>query len=231
MSVAVIIPAYNEAERLPVVLRALLQARDLWDELVVVDDGSADGTYAAAQKFPEVRALRLPANKGKGGAMWAGVQATSADVVCFLDADLQGLGREHLEALVAPVRDGRTEMTVGLFRGGRAKTDFSHHITPWVSGQRAILRRRLLEVPEIDDSRLGVEAALTRAAYHHGWETLYVPWRGVTHTMKEEKLGRVRGFIARLGMYREMARAALSPMKEETTPGPLTAPAPTGPAS
>jgi hypothetical protein len=87
----------------------------------------------------------------------------------------------------------------------------------------------LLEVPEIEASRLGVEAALTRAAYHHGWDTLYVPWRGVTHTMKEEKLGRVRGFLARLAMYREMARAALSPLKEEPPPGRLTATAPTGP--
>lgn len=209
MKTAVVIPAFNEAERLPAVLKALMTARDLWDELVVVDDGSSDGTAAAARRFAGVRVVSLPENRGKGAAMWAGIRSTDGEVICFLDADLIGLTREHVRSLLAPVRSGAAEMSIGLFHGGRRRTDFSHRLAPWVSGQRAVLRRKLIEAPEIARSRLGVEALLTRAAERGGWRVAHVAWEGVTHCMKEEKLGALRGFGARLRMYGEILGALL----------------------
>lgn len=218
MSVAVVIPAYNEAERLPAVLEALAGATGLWEELIVVDDGSTDATSRVARSVPGVRVISLARNRGKGGAMWAGAEAASADVLCFLDADLVGLRSEHVEALLAPVLSGEADMALGLFRGGRGSTDLSHRLAPWVTGQRCLPRRRLLELPEIAGSRLGVEALLTRAARERGWRVAGVPWTGVTHRMKEEKLGAVRGFFARLRMYGEIAAVLLGGSRPAAPP-------------
>lgn len=207
MNVAIIIPAFNEAERLPEVLRVLAGCRDLWQELVVVDDGSRDGTAAAARACGVGEVLELPANRGKGAALRAGALAVRSEVLCFLDADLRGLTRQHLEGLLRPVQAGEADMALGLFRSGRRFTDLSHRVAPWVSGQRALLRSSFLGTPDVGESRLGVEALLTHEARERGWRVRHVYWQGVTHVTKEEKLGLARGFLARLKMYAEVLRS------------------------
>jgi dolichyl-phosphate beta-glucosyltransferase len=106
MKVSVIIPAYNEATRLPPSLHKVCDALDLRFpgrfEVLVVDDGSADGTAEAAAAFEGrgVRVLRLPANRGKGAALKAGVLASQGDEVLLCDADLS-TPIEDLEILQA----------------------------------------------------------------------------------------------------------------------------------
>jgi len=89
---SVVIPAYNEAERLgPSLDRALdyLETRGASFEVLVVDDGSADATgeVAAAYAGRNVRLLTLPRNRGKGAALRAGVLASGGDRVLLSDAD------------------------------------------------------------------------------------------------------------------------------------------------
>ena len=74
MRIAAVVPAYNEEARIGEVLRALLAAPEL-AEIVVVNDGSRDGTAAVARQFRTVRALDLPENRGKGAAMRCGALA------------------------------------------------------------------------------------------------------------------------------------------------------------
>src|SRR6185437_14635373 len=100
------LPAYNEAERIGNVIRPVLRAPSI-EEVIVVNDGSTDSTAEVARAFHGVRVVDLPRNMGKGGAMAAGVAATDADILVFLDADLVGLRVEHIEALVEPVRTRR----------------------------------------------------------------------------------------------------------------------------
>jgi len=208
LKIAVIVPAYNEAPRLAAVLEALAVLPSDW-EVLVVSDGSCDGTAGAARAHGGVRVLELPENLGKGAAIQAGARAAGAELVVLLDGDLRGLRPGHVQALVEPVLAGKADMAVALFRGGRGSTDFSHRITPWVSGQRALRRSDLLSLPRMAEVRHGVEALLTRTARARRWRVHYVRWEGVTHSMKEEKLGPVRGHRERWRMYLEMLRTWL----------------------
>ena len=208
MSVCAVVPAYNEAERVRAVLDAVAGA-DQVDEIVVVDDGSSDGTPAAAAAHPaakagKLRVLSLPANRGKGAAMREGAEATDADVLVFLDADLIGLTPAHVNALAEPVAGGGAVMALGVFRHGRGATDLAQKLVPNISGQRAIRRDVFLSIPCLTRSGFGVELAITHYIANAGLPMTRVVLEGVTHPMKEEKLGFLRGAMARLRMYRQM---------------------------
>jgi hypothetical protein len=77
---------------------------------------------------------------------------------------------------------------------------------PYISGQRALLRQHFLEIPGLNNVRSGVEAAITRYYKSKGLRVDSIVLEGVTHAMKEEKMGVARGFLARLKMYRDIAR-------------------------
>lgn len=210
MKIAAVLPAYNEASRIADVVRSVCMAPSI-AEVIVVNDGSTDDTAARVRAVGGAVLLSLPHNQGKGGAMAAGADATDADVLVFLDADLRGLRPEHVEALVAPVKTGRVAMAVGKFHGGRRITDWSQRLAPSISGQRAIKRAVFEQIPAIACARFGVEMAITRFCRHYRVPTETVVLRGVTHPMKEEKLGFVRGWSARGRMYTEILRIMLDP--------------------
>jgi dolichyl-phosphate beta-glucosyltransferase len=92
--VSVVIPAFNEQDRLPATVRGAVEyfrGRRRAFELVVVDDGSRDRTAAAVlamrREYPELRLLRLAANRGKGYAVRSGVLNCEGSLVLFADAD------------------------------------------------------------------------------------------------------------------------------------------------
>jgi len=213
----VVIPAFNEAARIGDVLRAV-QAAPLLLDIVVVNDGSQDETAAVVRSFPRVRLLDLPSNVGKGGAMCQGARATEAELLLFLDADLIGLQPEHVVELLLPLARGEAEMTVGVFRGGRFWTDLSQILVPYISGQRALRRELFLAVPGLSRSRSGVETAITRYVKSEGLRVRNVVIQGVTHPMKEEKMGFWRGACARVRMYWEIAHSLAGSTATEESP-------------
>jgi glycosyltransferase involved in cell wall biosynthesis len=108
-----VIPAHNEAASLPRTI-AELRAHHPEAEILVVDDGSTDGTQAAIAPLG-VHCLRLAARLGVGSAMRAGIRwaaARGATLVVRVDADGQHAA-DDIEALARPVRDGRAAATVG----------------------------------------------------------------------------------------------------------------------
>lgn len=195
------IPAYNEAANLPKVVGVALEA-DL-GPVLVVDDGSKDDTAAVAERAG-ASVLRLPHNRGKGGALFAGAEALPSDVVVLVDADLLGLTPQHLRDLARPVLLGEVEMTRGVFAGGRWRTTTAQRLTPQLNGQRGLARTQLLSVVGLRESRYGVEIAITEHAKRSGWRVRDVPLAGVSQVMKEEKRGLWRGFTVRLKMYAEI---------------------------
>ena len=203
--VAAVVPAYNEENRIATVLAAIKGAK-LVDEIVVVNDGSTDGTYKVVSSDPAVTAVSLNCNLGKGGAMCAGAAATDADVLLFLDADLIGLKSEQIDELIAPVVTGEADMAIGVFRAGRSLTDWAQILVPYISGQRVLHRDVFVSIPGLRHVRSGVEVAITKYYNVTGLIVKNVVLAGVTHSMKEEKIGLVRGFAARLKMYYEISR-------------------------
>lgn len=205
MRVAAIVPAYNEEEQIGAVL-AVLTHTPVISEVIVVNDGCTDGTAAVAGKFP-VRIVNLPGNLGKGGALAQGVANTDAPIFFFCDADLVGLRRSHVEALIQPVLQGDADMTVGLFDAGRLATDWAQRIAPFLSGQRALRREVLNDLPDLAVSRYGAEVALSQHADRHGFVVKRVSLPDLSHVMKEEKRGFLLGLAARIRMYWEILRS------------------------
>ncbi len=206
--VVAVIPAYNEEATLGDVIDAVRRS-PLVDKVVVISDGSTDGTARVARERGAL-CLELGANLGKGGALRAGVEfaEADADVFLFLDADLIGLKPLHVRALLAPVVSGRAAATVGVFAGGRWRTDLAQRIAPFLSGQRAVRREVLQAVPDLEATRFGVEAALTRYLRRGGVPVEYVLLPRLTHRTKEEKMGLLRGFVARMRMYWDIVRTS-----------------------
>jgi hypothetical protein len=92
-AVSIVVPAYDEAERLPTLLDALTESVDLANtEIIIVDDGSSDETATIAESYlesiPMGRCIRLAANGGKGRAVRTGVAAATGESIVFMDADL-----------------------------------------------------------------------------------------------------------------------------------------------
>ncbi|MBX6394670.1 MAG: glycosyltransferase family 2 protein, partial [Alicyclobacillaceae bacterium] len=154
---SLIIPAYNEEDRIGRVLDAALAAR-VFDQVIVVDDGSTDRTADVAGARG-VEVLRLPTNRGKGAAIEAGLTVARGEIIGLLDADLVGLRPEHVRALVWPVVSGQADMAIGLFGGGRLSTDLAQKLAPILTGQR-VVRRELLNLNNLSEARYGIEVML-----------------------------------------------------------------------
>jgi len=208
MRVAAVIPAFNEESTIGEIASTLCRV-DAIDEVIVVSDGSEDQTAARA-RGAGAKVIEHPANRGKAAAMKTGFEATDAAVLLFVDADLIGLQPSHVNHLLAPVLTDAADMTVGIFGDGRVATDLAQIVAPYLSGQRAVKRSILAQMfreePDAGQSRFGIEVALTRYVKQHGCRVEEVLLEEMSHRMKEEKLGLVKGAAARLKMYYEILK-------------------------
>ncbi|MCL9762906.1 dolichyl-phosphate beta-glucosyltransferase [Frankia sp. AiPa1] len=158
MPVSVVIPAYNEALGLPGSLPALVSVmrRTPDAEVIVVDDGSTDGTAAVAEEhlagLEGGRVLRLPWNSGKGAAVRAGVSAAHGESIVFLDAD-GASDLNDLPLLLAALE--HAEVALGSRRiGGRALRSGGRRVGSWAFNQFT----RSLTSLDVADTQCGFKA-------------------------------------------------------------------------
>lgn len=204
MTVTCIIPAWNEAARLPRVLGAVLH--HAWvDEVLVVDDGSTDQTAKVARDLG-ARVLTLVSNGGKSAAVAAGLGEARGRIVLLLDADLQGLSARHVTDLLMPLRTGLADATISL----RANAP-----RPWrligidyISGERAMfidtIRPYLGEVAKLRG--FGLEVFLNRLWLRQRHRIAIVPLAGVDSPSKMQKRGWLRGMVDDMRMLRDIFR-------------------------
>lgn len=189
--IAVLIPAFNEAERIAATVQAVrssLSDVPVW----VLDDGSTDDTAARAEQAG-ASVIRLSEHlttsqlHSKGTALWFGWQQVDAEIYLFLDADL-GESARHAPALLKPILNGQTDMAVavlpGAGRGGgfgivvklarrwlRKQTGIEFRAP--LSGQRAI-RRELLQSLTGFAHGYGLEVGLTADACRAGFRVMEI---------------------------------------------------------
>jgi glycosyltransferase involved in cell wall biosynthesis len=114
MKISVIIPAYNEIHTIQEILKRV-QAVGVADEILVVDDGSTDGTRGVLKEYDSqgpVRVIFHEKNQGKGAAVRTGIQHASGDLIIIQDADLEYDPRDY-ELLLQPLREGIADVVYG----------------------------------------------------------------------------------------------------------------------
>ena len=168
-SLSIVIPAYNEADRLPASLERVLAWMDEADvagEVIVVDDGSTDATVALAEAFtardPRVSVIRQPGNRGKGAAVRRGVEVSREAWVLFTDADLS-TPIEDAQRL-AEVADTGVEVVIGS-RDVQG-SDIERH-QPWYREAMGRTFNRIVQtlaVPGVKDTQCGFKLLSREAA-------------------------------------------------------------------
>lgn len=116
---SIIVPAYNEAERIGASLQAMLShiAQSRWSaEILVVNDGSRDNTSAVvnefARRYPIIRVIENPENRGKGYTVRNGMMNASGQILLFTDADLSS-PIEEAAKLFAVIESGEADVAIG----------------------------------------------------------------------------------------------------------------------
>lgn len=132
--VSVVMPVFNERKTIEEIVARVL-AVPMRTELIVVDDGSTDGTRDILQRLAAEHPIKLilqPKNGGKGSALRRGFQEVSGDLVVIQDADLE-YSPEELPELTGLIREGRADVVYGSrFLGRHRVFLFSHYAGNWL---------------------------------------------------------------------------------------------------
>jgi glycosyltransferase involved in cell wall biosynthesis len=190
---SVVIPCFNEAATIEEVMASVL-ASPYTAEVIVVDDGSTDGTLELARRAGDsrVRVLAQPFNQGKGAALRRGFCEARADFVIVQDADLEYDPRDY-EQVLEPLLQGRADVVFGSrfqsdrphrvlyywhFVANKALTTASNmltnlNLTDMETCYKAF-RREVIQSITIEEDRFGFEPEITAKVAQGGWRVYEV---------------------------------------------------------
>ena len=187
MRISVVLPAKNEAEGLRKTLPRLVHCQPDAD-IIVVDDGSTDGTAAVAAEFG-ARVVQAPYSMGNGAAIKRGARAATGDILVFMDADGQH-DPAHIDALLERLRAGY-DMAVGArdasgqaSRGRGLANGFYNRLASWMTGHRiadltsgfrAVRAERFREFLHLLPNGFSYPTTSTMAFFRSAYPVAYVP--------------------------------------------------------
>ena len=179
-TLAVVIPVYNEVRTVGEVVARVLASPEV-DEVLLVDDGSSDGSAAALEAFgdPRVRVLRHARNRGKGAALRSAFAVATAVLIVVQDADLE-YDPDDFGALLRPIAEGRADVVYGSRYTAGAATGaeprghvLANRLLTWASNLTTgldltdmetcykVFRRELLDRLRLRSERFTIEPELT----------------------------------------------------------------------
>jgi glycosyltransferase involved in cell wall biosynthesis len=205
--VSVIVPAYNEEENIAETLDRLSRVQEELPglEIIVVDDGSRDGTVAKVGLYSNVKCIRHSRNMGKGAALSTGIRAAIGGIVVVQDADLEYFP-ELIPELVKPILKDEVDVVYGTrmlngvprgmslshFLGNRllslaASLVFDCEITDIMTGYKAF-RKATLKGFEIESRGFSIEIELTVKSLENGWKFMEMPLDYIYRRKGESKI-------------------------------------------
>jgi glycosyltransferase involved in cell wall biosynthesis len=219
VDLSIVVPAYNEEQRLPPTLaklRAFLDQQPLRYEIVIVDDGSKDNTVgvvnAEMATFPQLRLVEQKPNRGKGAAVRRGMLEARGQIRVMCDAD-GSMPPEELPKLLAPIVACKAEIAIGSRYVEGAKTDKKQpfYRVLWSRLCNRVIQKSL--VPGVRDTQCGFKAFTAEAA-----RDLFRYGRidGWAFDLEILALARRRGFsIAEVGVeWKDDGRSRVNPLKD-----------------
>ena len=190
---SVVMPVFNERDTIEEIITRVL-AVPMQVELIVIDDGSTDGTREQLEQLQRQRGFTLllqPHNQGKGAALRRGFSAVNGNVVAIQDADLE-YSPEELPQLAQLIIEGRADVVYGSrFLGRHRVFLFSHY-----AGNRfltlvanilyntmltdmetcyKVMRREVLQGLDLQSNGFGIEPEITAKVFKRGYRVYEVP--------------------------------------------------------
>lgn len=213
MLISVIIPVYNEARTIKQVVESVL-ALDFNKEVIVIDDGSTDGTFNEVVKLLDnnscLRLYSMGHNSGKGAALRQGIYRAKGNVIVFQDADLEYDPRD-IPKVVAPILSGQAKACYGSRIDSKGFLSAAHKqinrflsnltsqtLTDMETGMKAF-RAATIKALDLESTGFEIEPEITIKLLQHGVEIAEVPISYNARTAAEgKKIGVLDGIKALL---------------------------------